>query len=93
MATGSAAYDGFFNNENFGAGFDQRFSFPGLTAAMTVGGLAGMCGTAMFGWAAIPNAIKNLATAPGIVTRVNSGAWGNVAHQAAQGAAKQSSNP
>ncbi|QRX81613.1 hypothetical protein [Glaciimonas sp. PAMC28666] len=80
-----AGYDKFFNQKNFSTGFDQRFSYPGLAAAMAIGGLTGMYSTAMFGWAGTPNTLKNWATVPGLITRVNSGVFGKVAGDAAQG--------
>ncbi|QRX81622.1 hypothetical protein [Glaciimonas sp. PAMC28666] len=70
---------------NFRNSFDQRFSAPGLAAAMTMGGLTGMYSTAMFRWAGTPNTLKNWATVPGFITRVNSVVFGKVAGDAAQG--------
>ncbi|QRX81620.1 hypothetical protein [Glaciimonas sp. PAMC28666] len=81
----------FGTGQPFGTGFSQRFSYPGLGAAMTAGGLIGMYGTAMFSWAGVPNALGNWLTLPGFVIRTNSAVFGNVAGQAAQGAVKSSS--
>ena len=81
------------NGANFINSFYQRFSVAGLGAAMTVGSLTGVYDTAMFGWAGIPNTIKNWGTVSGFVIRVNSGMFGNIAGQAAPGAVKSSSNP
>src|SRR5450830_129242 len=92
-AAANAAYDQYRNTQNFSDGFNQRFSYPGLGAAMTIGGLTGTYSTAMFSWAGVPNAISNWATLPGFVIRTNSTVLGNVAGQAAQGAVKQSINP
>jgi len=96
--TGSAAFSAwidqkFGSGQAFDAGFEQRFSYPGLVAATMVSGLVGMYSTAMFGWAGIPNSITNLATIPGFVIRVNSGVAGKVAGSAAQGAVNSSAKP
>lgn len=78
-AVGSAFYDRVFGSgQAISTGFDQRFSYPGLTAATTVGGLTGMYSTAMFGWAGIPNSFTNWLTIPGAVIRINSGVAGKV---------------
>ncbi|HWW06824.1 hypothetical protein [Collimonas sp.] len=52
-AAGGAFYDKVMKGQSVAAGFDQRFSYPGLGAAMAVGGLTGMYSTAMFGWAGL----------------------------------------
>ncbi|PUA18089.1 hypothetical protein C7W93_19890 [Glaciimonas sp. PCH181] len=91
--TGGAALSSVFDkNTSFGNAFDQRFSYPGLAAAMTVGGLTGMYSTAMFSWARVPNSITNLATLPGFIIRVNSGVAGKVAGNAAQAVVNSSAN-
>ncbi|WP_231649627.1 hemagglutinin repeat-containing protein, partial [Ralstonia syzygii] len=91
MAAISAAYDQRFGSgQPFGAGFDQRFSIPGLGAAMAVGGLTATYNSAMFGWAGVPNAFGNWATLPGGIIRGNSIVFGNIAGKAAQGAVKSS---
>jgi filamentous hemagglutinin len=92
-AVGSAVYDRIFGSgQAISTGFDQRFSYPGLTAATTVGGLTGMYGTAMFGWAGIPNSFTNWATIPGFVIRANSTIAGKAAGSAAQAAVNSSTN-
>jgi len=92
-ALGSEVYDRFYGTQQpIGAGFDQRFSYPGLAAATTIGGLTGMYGTAMFGWAGVPNTFKNWVTLPGFVIRVNSGVFGKVTGSATQGAINSSAN-
>ena len=91
--TGGAALSSVFDkNTSFGNAFDQRFSYPGLAAAMTVGGLTGMYSTAMFSWAGVPNSITNLATLPGFIIRVNSGVAGKAAGNAAQSVVNSSAN-
>ncbi|KAF3997986.1 hemagglutinin repeat-containing protein [Glaciimonas immobilis] len=101
MAVGGGSYTGsaaagavyerlFGTGQDFSTGFDQRFSYSGLAAATTVGGLTGMYGTAMFGWAGVPNSIKNLATLPGFIIRANSVVAGKAAGSAAQAAVKPS---
>ncbi|PUA18097.1 hypothetical protein [Glaciimonas sp. PCH181] len=93
LGAGAGAFkDHYTTGENIGTAFDQRFSYPGLGVAMAVGGLTGMYSTAMFGWAGTPNTIKNWATVPGFITRFNSGVFGKVAGDAAQGAVKSSAN-
>jgi filamentous hemagglutinin len=89
--TGSAAFSAwidqkFGTGQTFSTGFDQRFSYPGLAAATTVGGLTGMYSTAMFGWAGVSNAFGNWATVPGAVIRINSTAMGQAGGRAAQAA-------
>lgn len=85
--TGGAALSSVLDkNASFGNAFDQRFSYPGLAAAMTVGGLTGMYGTAMFGWAGVPNGLPNIATLPGFIIRANSFLLGQSAGRAAQAA-------
>jgi len=85
--TGSAALSSVLDkNASFGNAFDQRFSYPGLAAAMTVGGLTGMYGTAMFGWAGVLNGLPNIATLPGFIIRANSFALGQSAGRATQAA-------
>ena len=91
-AGASAIKDYFITGQSIGTGFNQRFSYPGLGAAMTVGGLTGMYGTAMFSWAGVPNAIGNLATVPGAVIRINSAVLGQAAGRAAQSAVNSSTN-
>ena len=87
--TGSAAFSAwidpkFGTGQSFGAGFEQRFSYPGLSAAISVGALTGMYSTAMFSWAGVPNAFGNWATLPGAVIRINSIAMGQAGGRATQ---------
>eukprot|EP01022_Parablepharisma_sp_SALTPOND_P000586 TRINITY_DN1031_c0_g1_i2.p1 TRINITY_DN1031_c0_g1~~TRINITY_DN1031_c0_g1_i2.p1 ORF type:complete len:2482 (+),score=739.97 TRINITY_DN1031_c0_g1_i2:3125-10570(+) len=94
--TGSAAIGAwidqkFGSGQAFSAGFDQRFSYLGLTAATTVGGLTGMYNTAMFGWAGVPNSFGNWLTVPGAIVRINSTAMGQAGGRAAQAAANSNS--
>ena len=92
-AGGSAVYDRIFGSgQAISAGFDQRFSYPGLAAATTVGGLTGMYSTAMFGWAGISNSFTNWATIPGVIIRINSGVFGKLAGGAVQRAVQSSNN-
>ena len=51
-----------------------------------------MYSTAMFGWAGIPNSIKNVTTLPGFVIRMNSGVAGKAAGSATQEAVKSSTS-
>ncbi|HWW06822.1 MAG TPA: hypothetical protein VNZ60_16140, partial [Collimonas sp.] len=90
--TGSAIYAGMRSDQDFYTAFNQHFSYSGLAAATTIGGLTGMYGTAMFGWAGIPNSIKNVATLPGFIIRFNSGVFGKAAGSATQGAINSSAN-
>ncbi|MGS0742578.1 hypothetical protein ACVBEF_12185 [Glaciimonas sp. GG7] len=92
MAAGGAVYDKVTQGQNIAEGLDQQFSISGLATAMTVGGLTSMYGTAMFGWAGVPNSITNWVTVPGFIIRANSGVFGSVAGQAVQGAVKSSSD-
>ena len=90
-ALASSIYDRFYGTgQSISIGFDQRFSFPGLGTAMTVGGLTGMYSTAMFGWAGIPNSFTNWASVPGVIIRINSGVAGKAAGSAAQAAVNSS---
>lgn len=83
---------GYGAGQSISAGFDQRFSYPGLGVAMTVGGLTGMYSTAMFGWAGIPNSFANWASVPDALIRINSGVVGEVTGSAAQAAGDSSIN-
>ena len=91
-AVAGATFDKFFKQKDFTTEFNQRFSYPGLAAATTIGGLTGMYSTAMFGWAGIPNSIKNVTTLPGFVIRMNSGVAGKAAGSATQEAVKSSTS-
>ena len=92
--TAAAAFNAWVD-QNFGTGqpfltgFDQRFSYLGLTAATAVSGLTGMYSTAMFSWAGVPNAFANWATIPGAIIRINSTAMGQAGGRAAQAASNQ----
>ncbi|SIO72525.1 filamentous hemagglutinin [Burkholderia sp. GAS332] len=81
-----------YKQQDFGAGFDQRFSMPGLAAASTVGAINGMFKTSMFGWAGVANSIKNVTTVPGFVIQANGLALGQFAGKAAQGAVHQNNS-
>jgi hypothetical protein len=49
-----------------------------------------MYGTAMFGWAGVPNALSNVMTLPGAVIRINSTVMSQGAGRAGQGVVQSS---
>ncbi len=85
-ALGLATLDAYYGRNGFSEGFDDRFDAAGLAVATTVGGMASMFGTAMYGWAGVANSWKNVTTVPGLVIRGNTFALGQAAGKAGHGA-------
>ncbi|MBF8176528.1 hemagglutinin repeat-containing protein [Herminiimonas contaminans] len=95
--TASAAFNALYDErfgsgQPFGVGFDQRFSYGGLGTSAAIGGLTGLYGTAMFGWAGVPNSITNVMTLPGAIIRINSALLGKTAGEAMHSILKSSNN-
>lgn len=81
-----AGWDWFENGTSFNAAFDQRFSYLGLGASMSVGAVNSMFAIQMFQWANVPNPWSNIKYLEGAVIRLNTMTAGKGAGMAAQGA-------
>ncbi|GAB6852583.1 hypothetical protein [Paraburkholderia kururiensis] len=85
-----AAADTYFHGANFSDSFNNRFSVVGLAAASVFGAYSNIFATSMYGWAGVPNSIRNVTTIPGIVIRGTKLALGQPVGKAAQAAVKSS---
>ncbi|WP_175154020.1 hemagglutinin repeat-containing protein, partial [Paraburkholderia ultramafica] len=72
--------------------FSDRFSLEGLAVTSAYGAASSMFGTQMYNWAGVPNSLKNITTAPGIVTRLNSLALGQTLGRAVKSPSSNQSN-
>jgi filamentous hemagglutinin len=72
--------------------FSNRFSLEGLAVTAAYGAASSMFGTQMYNWAGVTNSLKNITTAPGIVTRLNSLALGQTLGRAVKSPTSNHSN-
>ncbi|MFM0033350.1 hemagglutinin repeat-containing protein [Paraburkholderia strydomiana] len=90
-AVGAGTNSG-LNPSAFANEFSNRFSLEGLAVTAAYGAASSMFGTQMYNWASVPNSLKNITTAPGIVTRLNSLALGQTLGRAVKSPASNHSN-